>query len=85
MAVKVSSRQQIDHPQTAVRFYRSTDCFGHCGSGHLISTFTDGFQRLSPGIGGAASPMQSWEVVEVDDDGHYAPHGYCGIRHGDAQ
>ena len=30
------------------------------------------------------SALQSFELVEVDEDEHYAPHGYCGIRHGDA-
>ena len=29
--------------------------------------------------------LQSFELVEVDEDGYYPPHGYCGIRHGDAQ
>lgn len=66
-----------------VRFYRSTDCFGHCGSGHLVSEFRDGFQSLS---GFTPKPiMQSFELVELDSKGHYPPHGYCGIRHGDAQ
>lgn len=29
--------------------------------------------------------MQSFELVDLDENGDYPPHGYCGIRHGDAQ
>lgn len=29
--------------------------------------------------------MQSWELVDLDENGQYPPHGYCGLRHGDAQ
>ena len=86
LAVKVQpSSDEDSSPNQAIRFYRSTDCFGHCGSGHLLSQTSNGFQMLSRGIESTVSPMQSWELVELDKDGHYPPHGYCGIRHGDAQ
>ena len=67
---------------TAVRFYRSNDCFATCGSGHLIAQTQGGrsFQSLR-----RHPVLQSFELVDVDGDGTYAPHGYCGIRHGDAQ
>ena len=70
---------------TAVRFYRSVDCFAHCGSGHLISQTLGGrsFQSLASRM--HQPVLQSFELVEVDEDGYYPPHGYCGIRHGDAQ
>lgn len=84
-AVKMSLDKGQDQPYLAIRLYRSVDCFATCGSGHLITTGTDGFQRLTHGEDGDASTMQSWEVVEPDDDGNYAPYGYCGLRHGDAQ
>ncbi|KAI7549354.1 hypothetical protein KC331_g3847 [Hortaea werneckii] len=31
------------------------------------------------------SILQSFEIVRLDAEGNYPPHGYCGIRHGDAQ
>lgn len=72
----------------AVRFYRSTDCFAHCGSNHLISQMPAmrggrSFQSLNSSRHHPV--LQSFELVDVDKDGHYLPHGYCGIRHGDAQ
>lgn len=89
LAVRINRPSDEDSsPNQAIRFYRSTDCFGHCGSGHLLAQHTSGnsgFRMLSQGIDETVSPMQSWEVVEVDEDGNYPPHGYCGIRHGDAQ
>lgn len=69
-------------PYQIMRFYRSADCFGHCGSGHLVMSMGgDGFfsRRF-----GDARLIQSYELVDVDERGVYAPHGYCGIRHGDA-
>ncbi|KAI7331253.1 hypothetical protein KC315_g5225 [Hortaea werneckii] len=76
----------------AVRFYRSTDCFANCGSHHLIATgrpdlfFSLGldFSTGRP-VKYDKSVLQSFEVVRLDSDGNYPPHGYCGIRHGDAQ
>ncbi|GAB7329702.1 hypothetical protein MBLNU13_g01435t1 [Cladosporium sp. NU13] len=72
----------------AVRFYRSNDCFAHCGSNHLISQMPaarggKSFQSLSSSRHHPV--LQSFELVNVDKDGNYPPHGYCGIRHGDAQ
>lgn len=67
-----------------VRFYRSTDCFAHCGSGHLIAQLHNGGQLLNDGMRNAPV-MQSFELVNVDENGKYPPHGYCGLRHGDAQ
>ncbi|RMZ19158.1 hypothetical protein D0859_16849 [Hortaea werneckii] len=29
--------------------------------------------------------LASFEIVRLDAEGNYPPHGYCGIRHGDAQ
>jgi hypothetical protein len=72
----------------AVRFYRSNDCFAHCGSNHLISQMPAvrggrSFQSLNSSRHHPV--LQSFELVDVDEDGNYPPHGYCGIRHGDAQ
>ena len=72
----------------AVRFYRSNDCFAHCGSDHLISQMPavrggKSFQSLNSSRHHPV--LQSFELVDVDEDGKYPPHGYCGIRHGDAQ
>lgn len=72
----------------AVRFYRSADCFAHCGSNHLISQMSAmrggrNFQSLNSSR--RHPVLQSFELVYVDKDGKYPPHGYCGIRHGDAQ
>ena len=72
----------------AVRFYRSNDCFAHCGSNHLISQMPAmrggrNFQSLNTSR--RHPVLQSFELVDVDEDGNYPPHGYCGIRHGDAQ
>lgn len=66
-----------------MRFYRSADCFGHCGSGHLVREMGGGgfFSRRF----GDDRLIQSYELVDVDEHGVYAPHGYCGLRHGDAQ
>ncbi|GAB7362338.1 hypothetical protein MBLNU230_g2353t1 [Neophaeotheca triangularis] len=77
-----------DDKDLAVRFYRSNDCFGHCGSGHLIAQSRGGITFLSlgrPSFDPApGSVLQSFEVVRLDENGHYGPHGYCGLRHGDA-
>lgn len=70
-------------PNQAVRVYRSTDCFANCGSGHLIGQVSNGGMMVAGYK--QHSLMQSWEVVSLDEDGNYPPHGYCGIRHGDAQ
>ncbi|KAI7475723.1 hypothetical protein KC351_g9893 [Hortaea werneckii] len=82
-----------------VRFYSSVDCFAHCGTNHLLAQMWQGFQSLVPRVptvledgtvyhkavrSAEYSALQSFELVEVDEDEHYAPHGYCGIRHGDA-
>ncbi|KAI7153681.1 hypothetical protein KC349_g8197 [Hortaea werneckii] len=76
----------------AVRFYRSTDCFANCGSHHLITTgrpdlfFSLGLDfRSGRIVKYDKSILQSFEIVRLDSDGNYPPHGYCGIRHGDAQ
>ncbi|KAI6843655.1 hypothetical protein KC332_g8824 [Hortaea werneckii] len=76
----------------AVRFYRSIDCFANCGSHHLIATgrpdlfFTLGFDtKNGRRVRYDKSVLQSFEIVRLDSDGKYPPHGYCGIRHGDAQ
>ncbi|RMY66450.1 hypothetical protein D0863_08414 [Hortaea werneckii] len=75
----------------AVRFYRSIDCFANCGSGHLIFQGGDFFLSLGMGIRNDRpveydnSILQSFEIVRLDAEGYYPPHGYCGIRHGDAQ
>ncbi|KAM0706363.1 hypothetical protein Q7P35_005689 [Cladosporium inversicolor] len=72
----------------AVRFYRSNDCFAHCGSNHLIAqtpTVQGGRSFQSLNTSTHRPVLQSFELVNVDEDGHYPPHGYCGIRHGDAQ
>jgi hypothetical protein len=79
-----SSKAKV--PKLAARFYRSTDCFAHCGSNHLIHQISSGGALTSPG--GLRDPtyslMQSFEVVALDENGFYEPHGYCGLRHGDA-
>ncbi|TKA31489.1 hypothetical protein B0A50_02336 [Salinomyces thailandicus] len=83
-------------PLLNIRFYRSIDCFAHCGSGHLIQQFWSGFQTLGAhyiynedgnlrNLRTNHSVLQSFEIVRVDEHGDYEPHGYCGIRHGDAQ
>ncbi|KAI7349057.1 hypothetical protein KC354_g13367 [Hortaea werneckii] len=75
----------------AVRFYRSIDCFANCGSGHLIFQGGDFFLSLGMDIRNDRpveydnSILQSFEIVRLDAEGNYPPHGYCGIRHGDAQ
>ncbi|RMY59271.1 hypothetical protein D0863_11994 [Hortaea werneckii] len=76
----------------AVRFYRSIDCFANCGSHHLIATgrpdlfFSLGLDfRSGRLVKYDKSVLQSFEIVRLDSDGNYPPHGYCGIRHGDAQ
>ncbi|KAI6845760.1 hypothetical protein KC332_g1706 [Hortaea werneckii] len=88
-----------DAPLLNVRFYSSVDCFAHCGTNHLLAQMWQGFQSLVPRVptvledgtsyykavrSAEYSALQSFELVEVDEDEHYAPHGYCGIRHGDA-
>ena len=70
----------------AVRFYRSNDCFVTCGSNHLISqTPAEGWMFLSLNTSMSKPLLQSFELVDVNEDGTYVPHGYCGLRHGDAQ
>merc|ERR1712072_261745 len=75
----------------AVRFYRSIDCFANCGSGHLVFQGSDFFLSLGMDIRNDRlveynnSILQSFEIVRLDAEGNYPPHGYCGIRHGDAQ
>ncbi|KAI6824735.1 hypothetical protein KC367_g6926 [Hortaea werneckii] len=76
----------------AVRFYRSIDCFANCGSGHLIFQGSDFFLSLNHIkfrnnrlVEYKNSILQSFEIVRLDAEGNYPPHGYCGIRHGDAQ
>ena len=88
-----------DAPLLNVRFYSAVDCFAHCGTDHLLAQMWQGFQSLVPRVptvledgtvyheavrSAKYSALQSFELVEVDEDEHYAPHGYCGIRHGDA-
>jgi hypothetical protein len=89
-AVKVhtAKSEQEETPKAAklaARFYRSTDCFAHCGTTHLITQLSNGSALTSPGpVAPAHSVMQSFEVVALDANGSYEPHGYCGLRHGDA-
>lgn len=85
-ALEINPIQSDGSPEQAIRFYRSADCFAHCGTTHLISQMSGGwgFQSLRRGVSGAPI-MQSFELVELDEEGKYPPHGYCGLRHGDAQ
>jgi hypothetical protein len=85
LAVKVTPTDANNSDAQKARFYRSADCYGHCGSGHLIHQLSNGGAMMSSGIRDAAPLMQSFEVVNVGEDGKYEPYGYCGIRHGDAQ
>ncbi|KAF2087826.1 hypothetical protein K490DRAFT_65106 [Saccharata proteae CBS 121410] len=68
----------------AIRFYRSIDCFALCGSDHLLYSAqgTKGFMSWGFRQGPV---MQSFEVVELDDEGRAPGYGYCGVRHGDAK
>jgi len=79
------SQKSSAKARLAARFYRSTDCFATCGSNHLIVQLTNGSAITSPGLSVHAPLMQSFEVVELDSEGRYPPHGDCGLRHGDAQ
>lgn len=85
LAAKVIQENEDISKAQKARFYRSTDCFGHCGSGHLIHQLSNGGALMSSGLRDPAPLMQSFEVVTVNEDGKYEPDGYCGIRHGDAQ
>jgi hypothetical protein len=85
--IQPAKGEQEETPETklAARFYRSTDCFAHCGTSHLITQLSNGSALTSPGpVTPAHSLMQSFEVVALDANGFYEPHGYCGLRHGDA-
>lgn len=82
LAFKTNATHPSSPPKQAARFYRSADCFAHCGSNHLIAQTQGGqtFQSLKN-----KPVLQSFELVDLDDEGNYPPHGYCGLRHGDAQ